>query len=113
MAEAQTPIPKSVRFHYIKSSQFRVVFAEGGIGGITPNGMIHLALFNERPAIPREMVHTVNPDGTLGGVEESVGREGVVREMEVDLMLNLAAAKRIQVWLAEKIALLERRTPVN
>lgn len=43
-----------IRFNYIKSAQFRVIHADGAIGGVTPNGFIHMALFNERAAIPRE-----------------------------------------------------------
>ena len=106
-------IPKSVRFHYLKSSQFRVILAEGAIGGITPNGMVHMALFNERAAIPREMVHSVNADGTLGTETAREGKEGVVREMEVDVMLSPTSARLLHTWLGEQIRKLEQRGPVN
>src|SRR3989442_6878794 len=48
--------PQDVTFHYIKSSQFRVVHADGIIGGVTPRGLIHIAVFSERPAIPQVIV---------------------------------------------------------
>ena len=56
----------TVVFDYLKSPQFRTVFAAGMIGGITPDGHIHFSLFNERSAIPRQMVYRLTEQGTLG-----------------------------------------------
>src|SRR3954469_15164957 len=50
-----------VVIEYIKSSYFRVVHSTGAIGGITPEGNIHMAFFSERPAIPRMQVHKLQP----------------------------------------------------
>jgi hypothetical protein len=38
--------------HYIKSKDFRVIYAEGAWGGPSPHGMIAFSLYNERPPIP-------------------------------------------------------------
>jgi hypothetical protein len=55
-----------IAFEYIKSNLFRVIHADGAIGGVTPSGNLHLAFFSERPAIPRMIVHKRDPSGTLG-----------------------------------------------
>ena len=43
----------ALRFFYIKAYNFRVVHVDGVIGGITPKGLLHLAVFSERAAIPQ------------------------------------------------------------
>ncbi|MDA2915925.1 hypothetical protein MYX64_03655 [Nitrospinae bacterium AH_259_B05_G02_I21] len=94
-----------VRFDYIKSQYFRVIHADGAIGGVTPSGFIHFALYNERPAIPRQITHLINPDGSLGELvtEKTVSRETVVREMDVDVVLSVPVAESLRKWLKEQI----------
>lgn len=94
-----------IRFNYIKSAQFRVIHADGAIGGVTPNGFIHMALFNERAAIPREIVKELKPDGTLGESirDQTVSRQGLVREMDVDAIFDVATAERLSEWLSGMI----------
>ena len=69
-----------------------------------------MAIYNERHAIPREMVQEIKPDGTLGEViqSETVVREGIVREMEVDVLMNVEVAKGVINWLEDKIILIEK-----
>ena len=40
-----------VAFDYIKGQHFRAIRADGAIGGITPSGSIHFALYSERHPI--------------------------------------------------------------
>ena len=103
--------PERIKFHYIKSTHFRTVHADGAIGNLTPTNLIHMAIYNERPPIPREMVHKLNPDGTLGEVihSETQLRDGLVREMEVDILMSVENAKSMKVWLEEKIQQAEKR----
>lgn len=92
-------------FEYLKSSHFRVIRADGAIGSITPRGFIHFALYSDRPAIPRKIVNTINPDGTLGSEveEERVCREGIVREMDVDVFMTVDTADSFANWLKDKV----------
>ena len=101
-----------VVFDYLKSAHFRVIYATGAIGGLTPEGNIHFALYNERPAIPRQMVHPLQDTGTLGDEipERRVSREGIIREMEVDVILSREAAERLVGWLQVKIDELKKRS---
>ena len=104
----------TVTFNYLKSPQFRTVFATGMIGAITPDGHIHFSLFSERPAIPRQIVHRLTEQGTLGEEisELRVSREGFVREMEVDVLMTVETAKSFIAWLQEKVDLAENRKKV-
>ena len=99
-----------VAFDYIKSQHFRVVRADGAIGGLTPAGDIHFALYTERHPIPRRLVHQMD-EGGLGAVlpNETVSRDAIVREMDVDIFVNIGVARSLHQWLGEKIAECENR----
>src|SRR5688572_26580087 len=88
----------TVQFDYIKGSLFRVIHVDGVHGGLRPDGQtIHMALFNERNAIPqREEFNVTN--GRLGEPLKREGRESVVRELEVDAIMDLGAARALRDW---------------
>lgn len=101
--------PNEVAFDYIKGHDFKVVWADGAIGGITPNGLIHLAVYSERPAIPRRQVHEIervdDDRGKLGKevVEKRLSRGSVVREMSCDLMMAPQTAENLANWLLQQV----------
>ncbi len=101
--------PSTIRFHYVKGTQFRSVHVDGVIGSLTPAGGIHFATFSERHAIPQEEELVLQPDGSLGDLVAGSrrSREGIVREMDVDLVMSLEVARSLRTWLNDKIALLE------
>ena len=95
-----------VSFEFIKSNNFRVIAVDGGFGGISPRGhVIHLAIYSERRPIPRKTVHTVSEIGKVGKelTDKREERDGFVREVEADLILDINAATVIRDWLSEKI----------
>jgi hypothetical protein len=98
-----------VKFDYIKSNFFRVVHADGVFGGITPRLDIQMDVWSERQAIPKEVVHELRPDGTLGEEmrEERVVRDAIVREVEVGVVIDVGLAKSMINWLQEKIERIE------
>lgn len=103
-------VPEKIAFHYLKSTQFRVVHVDGVIGSVTPGGNLHVAMFSERPAIPQRVVHSITPDGVLGETipEEGFDRGGFVRELEVDAMFSLRTAKLVRDFLSNQIIQLEK-----
>jgi hypothetical protein len=110
-AESLEPNGKrTVSFHYIKSNSFRVVYVEGALGGPTPRGNISVSVFNERAPIPQKNVFEVLPTGELGAelVEQRISRDGVVREVEVELVFTVESAKTFAEWLAEHVRRLEK-----
>ena len=97
--------PKSVRFNYIKSNGFRVVHVDGVVGGVAPRGAIFAALFSERVPIPEVTVQHLGEGGILGDeiTEDRKVREGIVREVEVGLMMDLQIAEAFHAWLGANI----------
>ncbi|HET7501633.1 MAG TPA: hypothetical protein VFK02_11535 [Kofleriaceae bacterium] len=100
-----------VRFHYIKSSAFRVVHADGVVGGPTPSGLIHLSFFSERLPIPTIVDHAASDAGggrlMLGEEIAKEGKEGVVREVEVGVVMTIDMAKKLHMWLGDNIQRIE------
>lgn len=96
---------EEVTLNYVKSKHFRVIHVDGAYGGFTPGGYIHMTVYSERMAIPRIIVQHLEEDGSLGKEieEKRESREGVVREMETDLIFNMKEAIAIRDWLNDKI----------
>lgn len=104
------PAPDSVEFHYQKSMHFRTIHADGAIGNVTPGRYIQMAIYSERLSIPKRTVHELKPEGGLGEVieEQTDSLKGVVREMEVNVLMSVGVAKAIYTWLQERIGQLEQ-----
>jgi hypothetical protein len=102
------PAPE-VAFDYIKSQYFRVIHADGIMGGPTPQGYVHFAFYSERPPLPRRQVHKVTPTG-LGDVipEKTVARDAIVREMDVDVIMKIDVAEQFHQWLGQRIQEIKR-----
>lgn len=115
MSETTDLKPDTLRVEYIKSAFFRVVHVDGIFGGPTPRGMIHMDVFSERQPIPQKAVYriTSSDDGegrALGDEirEQRIGRDSIIREVEVGLSLDLEVAKSLRDWLNRNIEKLEK-----
>lgn len=95
-------IPTEVKFDYIKSNQFRVIHVDGAHGGVSPKGLIQMAFFSERAPIPTSETYSLE-QGKLGQRKEVEQRDAIVREVEVETLIDLQVAKVIVQWLGERI----------
>ena len=102
--------PDRVRFDYIKSSLFRVISADGVVGGLTPRLDIHMDFWSERFPIPKQVIHSLMSDGALGPEikSERTTRETIIREVEAGVVLNIETAKALRDWLVERISEAEK-----
>ncbi|MGR3317361.1 MAG: hypothetical protein ACUZ8O_02615 [Candidatus Anammoxibacter sp.] len=98
-------LPSTIDMHYIKGVDYRSIHVDGAFGGITNKGFLHISLFAERIAIPQQVTYKISPDGLLGDevIEKRKGKKGVVRQLEIDLMMNEDTARDFRVWLDEKL----------
>ncbi|MCH7511734.1 MAG: hypothetical protein IIB19_05135 [Chloroflexi bacterium] len=96
------PEPSAIGFDFIKSNVFRVIHADGVWGGVGPHGHIQMAFFSERFPIPRRVDFELR-EGRLGQETGRDTREGIVREIETEIIMNVAAATSLRDWLTTKI----------
>jgi hypothetical protein len=103
--------PKRVGFDLIKSNFFRVVYADGVFGGLSPSGMITMSFFNERVPLPTRIEHYVTEDGRVGGEDRSARqtRQGIVREVETEIVMTIDGARTLHEWLGERIKAVDER----
>lgn len=110
--KTKTVAPNDITFHYLKGPDFRTIHVDGAIGGLTPSGHLHIAFYAERAAIPKSTTQKVNPDGSLGDEIARESKEGVVRQMETDIIVNENTARVIKVWLDQKLEEFEARRAI-
>jgi hypothetical protein len=106
--DTQSQKTEDIVFSYLKSNYFRVIHADGAWGGLSPRGDIHIAFYNERAAIPDVSKLAVS-EGKVIAPEEFAASSQLVREVEVDVVVDLVTAKGLQAWLTDKIRALEDR----
>jgi hypothetical protein len=93
-----------VRFHYLKSSTFHSIHADGVFGGVTPSGSIHIAFFAERFPIPTQVDVAFDSEGKPGEIPGTrVLRDGIVRELQADVFLTLTGAEALHDWLGKHL----------
>jgi hypothetical protein len=99
-------MPDKVKFHYIKSRYFRTIHVDGAVGGLTPTLDVFVTMYSQRSPIPLVTVQPILPTGQLGQeiIPERVSKDGLVREAEVGIFMNLVTAKALHQWLTEQIS---------
>ncbi len=97
-----------VRFHYLKSSAYRVIHADGIVGGQTPSGFLQFSFYTERLPIPTMIEHAVTDLGgelkRLGEETRREGKDGVVRDIEVGVIMTFDMATKLRAWLDVQIS---------
>jgi hypothetical protein len=115
LAETAGAPRETMKCHYIKGNQFRVMHIDGAIGGMTPQGLMSIVLYSERFPIPLQTVHEISEGKMLGTPQSGIARDGIVREAEADLIMTLEVAKGLVDWLSKAIeqteAILARGKP--
>ena len=97
------PRLQEIDFHYLKSNLFRVVHADGAHGGVTARGYIHVAFYNERRAIPRRTTLAFDAETQASRETVTDTRGGVVRELEVDVLMDEQTTGELIEWLKAQL----------
>jgi hypothetical protein len=103
-------LPNKIRVEYVKSHLFRTIHADGAFGGATPRLELLITFYSERFPIPKVLTYETSPDG-LGDeiVTERESKEGIIREVEAAVVLDLPTAQFFAQWLNGKVAELEKQ----
>jgi hypothetical protein len=115
MPEQDVPNPSSpepvklVEVHLQKANLFRVIHSDGVWCSVNIHKNIHMAFYSERYPLPKRIFFGTGSDGeTLGELSDMRDtKKDWVREMEVDVVLSLDAARQVHGNLGRFIKLLE------
>ncbi|WJH40200.1 hypothetical protein N7E02_26885 [Aliirhizobium terrae] len=93
-----------VSIHYVKSSYFRVIYADGFFGGPTPSGNLRLAPYSDRQKMPGVTRLPVDERGNATGPEVSDDDKFAVdRSVECDLIMDFNATVNLFLWLESRV----------
>ncbi|MGO9743290.1 MAG: hypothetical protein ACLPN5_17600 [Roseiarcus sp.] len=116
MDASKGPTKNEIAVDYVKSPEFRVVWADGVVGNITPNGLVHFALYAERQAIPRRQIFKIETEGDDAGklgpevLEKQISRGSIVREMSYDIFVTPQTAENLAKWLLSQVEMFNKIT---
>lgn len=89
-------------FH-VPSPGYQTYHADGALGGITPQGKIHISFYLEHGPIPERVKVEVKEDGSISDPIETEGKNGVIREMHCAVVMNLNVAETLIDYLGRII----------
>lgn len=102
----------TLSFKYIFTYDYNPVYINGAHGGVSPRGEIIANFYLERPPLPNEITHAINPDGSIGTdvIETDPANLNsiIVRYVSSGVVLNYQNARALHSWLGDKIEDLER-----
>jgi hypothetical protein len=99
-------VPRRVRYRMTRSRDYRVVVANGAIGGLGANGIIHLDFYLERGIQHEETLVDIDPSkrSVSAEVPAKVADEPViVRESQVGLVVTPETALALAQWLMGQV----------
>ena len=93
---------KAIQIAYRQSPTYRNLYVSGAYGGLTPTGEIFMGIYSQRLHFPQASSVEVDPSGNSKEVD-FVTDQGLVRDMEVGLMMDIGTAKAVHDWLHAKL----------
>jgi hypothetical protein len=109
---------EEIKFHYLKGNSYRSIHADGFYGGVTAHNYIHMVAFSERNPIPQQAFYPViAKQGAMAQIGDEdktkrIGKDGIIRELEIGIFFDLSTALALQQWLDKKINELRARDPL-
>ena len=91
-----------IRLNYVKTSNYRTYHVDGIYGGLTPQGKLYIEPFVERQVTPQSVIHEIE-NFKFGKSLDSEGKEGIIREIECGLILDINIAVVMRGWLDDRI----------
>lgn len=98
---------RTLEFHFKKSANHRTYHVDGAFGGLTPRGGIYVDFYVEHLPTPQVITQVVGSDGTLGQEVGRASKEGIIRDIECGITMDIHAAKAFRDWLDRKIVELD------
>jgi hypothetical protein len=100
---------KRIVYRYEKHPEYRVVFANGAVGGATPRGDVKFDLFLEYLEVPEQSVHSLTPDGIGPEIERSPKDSPFTRQSQVGVVMSPGQAKALAYWLMGQVEQMEKK----
>lgn len=98
----EQPKRSLIQFHYIKGNFFHVVHADGVVGGPGPSAdSVRVSFYNDRVPLPIQVTNEISDAGLPGAEVGRVARQGIVREVEVEVIMPPEVAREIGKFIID------------
>jgi hypothetical protein len=102
MAKKSSVKNKTIKIDYSKTSDYRVIAADGALGHWTPRKKLFLELYVEHVAVPDQVEHQLTETGQLG--EMVTPQTGMVCwERQVGILLDRQIAENLHALLGSML----------
>jgi hypothetical protein len=111
MGEEENPKNTVITFQQVRTSDFRIVHADGAWGAISSAGNIILTFYNERPIVPDSVKYHFDANSNFVPAPENFKPEFdrlVLRQFEVETVMTYESAKVIHEVLGNFIGMYEQ-----
>lgn len=95
---------KVIEFRHSFADGYRLVPANGALGGPTTRGDFKIEFFVEAPAVSAGQRHHLFDGNRIGGEIEGSGELVIERRFMAGVVLSVLEAQRLGVWLLERTA---------
>ena len=99
----QKSVAKIIKFHYSRTPSYRNYHVDGVFGGLNAKGNLHIELFNEKNPLPKTVTQEITKSGVFGKEIKREQQDGILREIECGLTLDIQTAISLRSWLDTKI----------
>lgn len=99
----------NVEFRYTFAEGYRLVPANGALGGPTTRGDYRIEFFVEAPRLVEfEQIH-LDSEGRPVPNREPAGKVELERRLTTGVVLSIVEAQRLAAWILERTAALEKQ----
>jgi len=96
-----------VKFIFRKAEDYKLHFANGAYGGLTPHGDLVCNFFFEYRSLP-DMETADIIEGKLYPIESSSPEVEMIRELQTGVIMTPNEAKNLAQWLLQKVEEFEK-----
>jgi hypothetical protein len=107
---------KKVKFKFNKTPEYRILFANGAYGGVTPRGNFLLHFFNEYSPVPTSEVIVLGDKGEVKQAqaireqgESEFGKPVYVRDLVVGISMPADQAVSVANFILERVKMAKDR----
>ncbi len=105
----ETGARRQIVYRYEKHPEYRIVSANGAVGGATPRGDVKFDLFLEYLEVPEETVHSITLDGIGPEIDRSPKDPPFIRQSQVGVIMSPGQAKALAYWLMGQVDQMEKK----
>jgi hypothetical protein len=110
--EKSNPVAE-IEIHLVRNPMFRVIYADGVWYEPNVNGTVRLSFFNEHVSLPDKVVAPAGDKGPSLKILRQESKGGLTREIEVHVVMSLAAAVLFHDFLGQNIQKLKEAIDKN